>query len=149
MFSFTMIYAWYNHTFNIFNDSLEDTCVVNEKQWVYTNVKGLWLDFCKTICACFTRCKIIVFILVFTASWNCPTNWNKQYSGYLMAEPSGKKKSQSNYICVNSYAGFIRNGDQTPHARLAYVEVGCHSSGLIPCSTYPNGRELTCVVCVR
>ena len=50
------------------------------------------------------------------------------------------------YICVDEApeigAGLTARSEST----LAVVEVDCDT---LPCSTYPQGRELACVVCTK
>ncbi|XP_071830069.1 uncharacterized protein [Apostichopus japonicus] len=80
---------------------------------------------------------------------NCPIGWTCEYYGYLMTSPSDSHRSD--WICVDRNAEMTHRDTRnlSEGARLVPVEGQCGSSdgkGL-PCSTYPNGKELTCAVC--
>ena len=81
------------------------------------------------------------------ARTQCPDGWTMEYGGYIVAEYHATGRKRSSYICWDkapeAYAGDGRSYDQS----FVYpVEVQC---GTLPCSLYPNGRELTCVVCSK
>ena len=86
------------------------------------------------------------------ASTNCPVGWTQEYGGYIMSEhsygedPSVQPRHPTSYVCVDQ-APEIATGDvNRRNAFLFVVVVGC---GSLPCSKYPNGWELACVVCSK
>ncbi|XP_035684139.1 uncharacterized protein LOC118421088 [Branchiostoma floridae] len=78
------------------------------------------------------------------ARLSCPTDWIKEYSGYLMSEKHDHNGNK-NFICVDG-APNIRAETSTSNsaAHLYLVEASC---GSLPCGPYISGYELTCVVC--
>lgn len=75
---------------------------------------------------------------------NCPPNWTKEYSGYIMAGGYSEKSSGS-YICVDEIPQVVpgTTGSQSG-AHLWVVETQCTS---LLCEPIVAGRELRCVVC--
>eukprot|EP00058_Branchiostoma_floridae_P020349 XP_002605839.1 hypothetical protein BRAFLDRAFT_84324 [Branchiostoma floridae] len=84
--------------------------------------------------------------LMIPARNTCPTGWIKEYDGYLMASKyyhAGAKE----YVCVDGQPEIIPGGDANQNGALFYlVEARC---GSLPCPSYVEGRELTCVVCTK
>ena len=74
----------------------------------------------------------------------CPSNWKKEYTGYIMG-PNHAQKHSGQYICVDEKPQIIHGSDQAQAGeRLYMVETRCPS---LQCGPYVNGRELKCVVC--
>ena len=85
-------------------------------------------------------------ILMIPAKLTCPTNWTLEYTGYLMTEFYGHRRST--YECVDkdpeSVSGL--NAYTTNSAFFFHVEPNC---GGLSCPLYDAQKELTCVVCSR
>ena len=84
------------------------------------------------------------------AKTQCPSNWSKEYQGYVMSAHSSNADPKE-YLCVDENAETTSNsnsGDQNG-ARLFVVEARCGDSryGNLPCGPYISGDELACVVC--
>jgi len=90
--------------------------------------------------------------LMIPARNNCPVGWTQEYGGYLMSDHSftaqrwNQVHAGMSYICGDQ-APEIANG--TKHRRQGWLEVVRVDCGMLPCSTYPSGAELTCVVCTK
>jgi len=85
------------------------------------------------------------------ASTSCPVGWTLEYGGYLMSEHSyddnsGRPRHPANYICVDQAPEVATGGVRQHESYLLTVKVGC---GTLPCTTYPRGWELACVVCTK
>ena len=77
----------------------------------------------------------------------CPAGWNEEYWGYLMNDHYAHK-GRTSYACVDhapekGIEGGARNDNG---ALMYYVEGVC---GSLPCPSYKDGYELTCVVCTQ
>ncbi|XP_066279779.1 uncharacterized protein [Branchiostoma lanceolatum] len=84
--------------------------------------------------------------LMIPARNTCPTDWTQEYHGYLMAEyynhPGAKE-----FVCVDEQPEAVPGGHADHTEALFYpVEARC---GSLPCPSYVEGRELTCVVCTK
>jgi len=82
------------------------------------------------------------------ARTQCPDGWTTEYAGYVVSElpyiPQDRKRSS--YICWDE-APEAAAGETNQDQSVIYpVEVHC---GSLPCSLYPDGRELTCIVCSK
>ena len=83
-------------------------------------------------------------ILMMPAKTQCPDGWSTEYAGYVVSG-HGSHKSRS-YICMDE-APEVAVGATSQDQALVYpVEVQC---GSLPCSLYPTGRELACIVCSK
>ena len=86
-------------------------------------------------------------ILMIPARTQCPDGWTTEYAGYLAsdgAHDDGRKRSS--YVCWDE-APEVAVGATSQNQALIYpVEVLC---GTLPCSLYPAGKELTCIVCSK
>ena len=85
-------------------------------------------------------------VLMIPAKTSCPSNWTREYYGYIMTER--KNHMRSMFECVDkdqeSLPGSHPNIDG---ALLYHVEADC-TTGL-PCPPYNNEKELNCVVCTK
>eukprot|EP00058_Branchiostoma_floridae_P001981 XP_002587469.1 hypothetical protein BRAFLDRAFT_100149 [Branchiostoma floridae] len=78
------------------------------------------------------------------ARLSCPTDWIKEYSGYLMSEKHDHNGNK-NFICVDGAPNLRTGSNANLNGALLYlVEAQC---GSLPCGPYISGYELTCVVC--
>ncbi len=88
-------------------------------------------------------------MMMIPAKMNCPSEWVREYHGYLMSGYHGHDSSFE-FVCVD------RNPEARPggssgnqYGALFYpVESRC-SSGNLPCGPYIDGGELACVVCTK
>ncbi|XP_071504853.1 uncharacterized protein [Diadema antillarum] len=96
--------------------------------------------------SCLTKGRQNILMVPGTAS--CPTNWTKEYNGFLMA--ARQDQMRTSYICVDHDA-VDRPGTAAVaggHAALLFpVEGVCLTGGGLPCRPYVDGNELQCVVC--
>jgi len=80
------------------------------------------------------------------AKTQCPDGWTTEYAGYLASEAQDNARKRSSYICWDE-ASEVAAGETSQNQAVIYsVQVLC---GSLPCSLYPNGRELTCIVCSK
>lgn len=78
------------------------------------------------------------------ARTECPTGWTREYGGFIVADHVNYHRTE--YVCSDE-APDITTGARLQDQSLFYqVEVMC---GSLPCSLFPNGHELTCVVCSK
>ena len=59
--------------------------------------------------------------------------------------------NKQDFACVDRFSDSFPGGDGNQYGALFYqVEVRCSSdAGNLPCTSYPNGLELSCVVCTK
>ena len=81
------------------------------------------------------------------AKVTCPTNWQEEYDGYLMA-PNQETNYRTTFVCVDSnpqiISGLGSNND--PSSDINHVEASCVG---LSCPPYDDEKELTCVVCTN
>ena len=85
--------------------------------------------------------------LMIPAKTQCPTDWSKEYQGYLMTAHYNHDNSKE-YICIDENAEARSDsaaGNQD--AALLYPVEGRCGAGNLPCRPYITGDELACVVC--
>ena len=90
-------------------------------------------------------------VAMIPARTQCPDGWTTEYAGYLVSQWSHTDRKRSSYVCWDQApeigVGIKAEGQTWDGAAAIYpVEVSC---GALPCSTYINERELTCVVCSK
>ena len=91
-------------------------------------------------------------VLMIPAKASCPTNWTREYYGYIMTEYKGDHNcdicGRTMFECVDrdqeSLPGSHANTDGTV---LHHVEADCNTG--LPCPPYNNHKELNCVVCTK
>jgi len=114
-----------------------------------SNTGGVDINEQAAPCAvCFAEARSA--LLTIPARTECPSGWTTEYGGYLMSESHGTahgERYRSSYLCWDEApeiaSGGVANQDQ---ATVYPVEVEC---GTLPCSVYPNGKELACMVCTK
>jgi len=87
-------------------------------------------------------------VLMTPARTQCPDGWTTEYAGYLVADMRRENadRKRSSYVCWDE-APEVALGPTNHNDAVIYpVEVLC---GTLPCSAYPTGRELTCIVCSK
>ena len=84
-------------------------------------------------------------VLMIPARVSCPPQWQREYSGYLMA-PHSTSNYRNSFMCVDKHPDVIpwqegdTNGSNDPH----HVEATCEG---LPCPPYNPEKELTSVIC--
>ena len=88
-------------------------------------------------------------LLTIPAMITCPFGWTQEYYGYLMT--AYYRDATRDYTCVDRSPESILGGDSDENGGAFYpVEGRCsETGGNLPCSLYPEGRELACVVCTK
>lgn len=79
------------------------------------------------------------------ATTKCPTGWNREYQGFLMAQKRYLKRTE--YICVDRKPDLSAATSKWDKGGfLHFVETRC---GALPCRSngYVEYRELPCAVC--
>ena len=87
-------------------------------------------------------------VLMIPGTYICPSNWTREYYGYLMTERNhGGHKGRATFECVDVAPEFIA-GDHANQdgAVFHHVEPRC---GSLPCPPYDPQKEVTCAVCTR
>jgi len=92
-------------------------------------------------------------VTMIPARTECPSGWTTEYVGYLVSaytvDHTPSSHGRTSYVCLDEAPERALNNDRrdpTKSGLLYPTEVLC---GSLPCSIYPNGRELACVVCSR
>ena len=89
-------------------------------------------------------------LVTIPAMLTCPCGWTTEYYGYLMT--SQYMHSKKDFACVDRFPEIVSSGDDGNQdgALFTPVEVRCSGGGgNLPCSLYPDGREVSCVVCTK
>lgn len=84
--------------------------------------------------------------IMIPAAVTCPSSWNLEYYGYLMAESFANHRMS--YECMDISAEGIPGSEANDdvNARIYLAEGICHG---VTCPPYVNGFELPCVVCTK
>ena len=83
--------------------------------------------------------------LMLPARMECPTLWTLEYSGYLMSDYHGHKRTM--FECVDSTPDTIPGSSANTNGALFYhVEATCNG---LPCGPYDTEKEVTCAVCTK
>jgi hypothetical protein len=87
-------------------------------------------------------------LLMVPGKYSCPSNWTREYYGYLMAERSHiLHKGRSTFECVDASPETVPGGlADNQGALFFHVEPRC---GSLPCPPYQEQKEITCAVCTR
>ncbi|XP_071823044.1 uncharacterized protein [Apostichopus japonicus] len=102
-------------------------------------------------------------MLMIPARLSCPSSeWNLEYSGFLMAER--EKHYRVQYVCLDGNPTIrndtdqrvtgngnptTRNNQRVKFASMQPVEGVCSSTGGLPCGSYKDRFELACTVCTK
>ena len=82
-------------------------------------------------------------VLMLPAKTSCPTSWTTEYTGYLMTEYHGHKRTM--YECVDRSQESVPGSQANTNGALFYhVEANCNG---LQCPPYDAQKELTCAVC--
>ena len=82
--------------------------------------------------------------LMIPADTQCPMYWRSEYAGYLVSE--SREHFRSQYLCWDEAPEYLPGFENSNDALVYPVETFC---GTLPCSKYPTGRELACIVCSK
>jgi len=88
-------------------------------------------------------------VIMIPARTQCPDGWTAEYAGYLVSEYSGSTHAshyRSSYVCLDEAPEIAVGGTNQDQALFYPVQVNC---GSLPCSIYPTGREVACIVCSK
>ena len=84
-------------------------------------------------------------VIVIPAKLTCPTNWTREYAGYLMSE--SKNSKVATFECVDATLEVIPGTANNTYGGLFYhVEANCDENS---CPPYDAEKELTCIVCTH
>ena len=83
--------------------------------------------------------------IMIPGTYKCPSQWTREYYGYLMAERYNHHRST--FECVDGTPEVAPGGHVNHNGALFYhVEPRC---GSLPCPPYEQQKEMTCAVCTR
>ncbi len=95
------------------------------------------------VCEVSTRSKH----LMVPGTYQCPSGWTQEYSGWLMSE-GHSHKGRTMFVCLDKDPEAIPGHQHhTNSVSMYHVEAEC-AVGL-PCGPYDNRKELSCVVCTK
>ena len=84
-------------------------------------------------------------VLMIPGRYTCPSNWTREYYGYLMSERYNHHRST--FECVDVAPEHIASDHTNQNGALFYhVEPRC---GSLPCPPYEPQKEMTCAVCSK
>ena len=91
-------------------------------------------------------------VLMIPAKTSCPSNWTREYFGYIMTEWKGSSnniRGRTMFECVDKDQESLPGGGttNTNGVLFSHVEADC-STGL-PCPPYNSEKELNCVMCTK
>ena len=94
---------------------------------------------------CYTTTRVAMVMI--PAKTSCPTNWTREYYGYIMSENNGSDRSRNQYVCVDKDQVSVPGTSANINGNVLYhVEAACHG---IQCPPYDPAKELNCVVCTN
>ena len=84
--------------------------------------------------------------LMIPAKLSCPGSWTKEYSGFLMAN-FYIDEGRTRHVCMDN-APEVVEGVAASHIGAFFhgIESTCDS---LPCPSYGEGWDMTCVVCSK
>ena len=92
---------------------------------------------------CYVSQRSTVYMV--PAKYTCPSEWTREYYGYLMAERWNHNPSQ--FTCIDSTFKSVVGSAANKDGLLFYpVEGRC---GSLPCPPYDETRQLSCAVCTK
>ena len=81
------------------------------------------------------------------AKYTCPTEWTREYYGYLMTSFHGSDRHRTQYTCMDNTFKPVPGSSANTEGLLFYFVLG--RCGTLPCPPYNNTRELSCAVCTK
>ena len=95
------------------------------------------------VCEVTSRSKQIMI----PGRYTCPDTWTVEYSGWLMANHHGHRRTM--FMCLDKTPEtVIGRAASNDGALLYHVEADC-GTGQLPCPNYDATKELACVVCTK
>ena len=96
------------------------------------------------LCSVTTRSKMIMI----PARYQCPSDWNREYSGYLMSDAEHENRfGGKSTICVDEASQPVPgSGADTTPAIVYFMRAACNG---LPCPPYKANKLLTCAVCTQ
>ena len=96
------------------------------------------------LCSVSTRSKMIMI----PARYECPSDWNREYSGYLMSDAEHENRiGRKSTICVDEASEAVPgSGANTNPAPVYFMRAVCNG---LPCPPYETNKLLTCAVCTQ
>ncbi|XP_061174519.1 short-chain collagen C4-like [Saccostrea echinata] len=85
--------------------------------------------------------------IMIPAKLSCPSNWMKQYDGFLTSEAQYTNHNGADFLCLdrNPEYGTAGSRQNSYNGRLFYtVQAVC---GSLPCPPYRSSQPIACVVC--
>jgi hypothetical protein len=80
-------------------------------------------------------------------TYQCPSGWTPEYSGWLMAGHHGHK-GRNMFTCIDKDAEVVPGQGANNNGNIFYhVEADCGTG--IPCPPYDHRKEMSCVVCTK
>ena len=86
-------------------------------------------------------------VLMVPAKTQCPTDWTREYYGYLMSNHHGHQ-GRTMYVCIDKDPESVPglNADSIPQVSIGFNEIYCNG---FSCPPYAAQKELTCAVCTH
>ena len=84
-------------------------------------------------------------MMMIPARYTCPSNWTREYYGYLMA--NHKERYRNMFTCVDKNPEAVP-GRAGGHGTNYFYHVEASCNGM-PCPPYDPQKELACVVCTK
>ena len=102
------------------------------------------VDMPCVLCSVSTRSKMIMI----PARYECPSDWNREYSGYLMSGAELENRpGRKATICVDEASEAVPGTAGVEGASLIYfMRAVCNG---LPCPPYESNKLLTCAVCTQ
>ena len=96
------------------------------------------------LCSVSTRSKMIMI----PARYECPSDWNREYSGYLMSDAEHETRfGRKSTICVDEASEPVPgSGANTSPSIVFFMRAVCNG---LPCPPYETNKLLTCAVCTQ
>ena len=95
------------------------------------------------VCEVSTRSKHIMV----PGTYQCPSGWQVEYSGWLMSGHYGHKGRQE-FVCLDKDPEVVPGEARDTNGALMYHVQG-HCSYGIPCPLYDQQKEMSCAVCTK
>ena len=84
-------------------------------------------------------------VLILPAKLQCPSSWTLEYTGYLMSNWQGHRRTMFECIDINP-EGIPGRASDDSGAHFYHTEANCNG---LPYPPYDPQKELTCVVCTK
>ena len=113
----------------------------------YSNIIGPLSSFHDQNIPCaLCSTSVRVQVLMIPAKTQCPSSWTLEYSGYLMSNYRGHRRTM--FECVDGNPDTVPGQAANTNAALLYHTEATCDDGLL-CPPYDPQKELTCAVCTK